>query len=255
MIRWSLLALLMVAGSVSVHAQKAPTTGADVLKRMHDAYAGKWYRTLTFDQTTTQYSPTGEPRVSKWRESLRHDAGRGTQLRIDVGDPADGNVILYTADSVWVVRSGKIVRTGAHGNEFLPLIEGVYMQPVERTAKELRALGFNLDRVASGEWQGRPAWIVGVASPADTTSPQFWVDKERNIVVHAVIAPGPNAPPIAIVLEKYEPFAGGWLATKVTMTMKGKNMQTEEYANWKGNIDVPASLFDPSQWPAAPPKQ
>jgi hypothetical protein len=256
MIRSSLQTLLLiVCASATLHAQKAPANGTEVLRRMHDAYGGKWYRTLTFDQTTTQYSPAGEPRVSKWRESLRHDPGRGAQLRIDVGDPADNNVILYTADSVWVVRAGKLVRTGAHGNEFLPLIEGVYMQPVERTARELRGLGFNLDHVFSGQWNGCPAWIVGAASPSDSMSPQFWVDKEHNIVVHAVIAPGPNAPPIAIALDKYEPLAGGWLATKVSMTMAGRPMQTEEYANWQGNIDVPAGLFDPSQWPAAaPPK-
>ena len=33
-------------------ARPAPTTPTEVIERMHDAYAGRWYRTLTFVQTS-----------------------------------------------------------------------------------------------------------------------------------------------------------------------------------------------------------
>jgi len=41
-------------GGITAGAQSVPKTGAEVFQRMHDAYAGKWYRTLTFVQKTTQ---------------------------------------------------------------------------------------------------------------------------------------------------------------------------------------------------------
>ena len=242
--RSTLCALLLCATGVT--AQKTPT-GTEVLRRMHDAYAGKWYKTLTFRQTTTQYPQTGEPRIATWVESLRQDDARGTLLRIDLGDPALGNVALYSADSTWVVRGGKLVRTAGHGNEFLPLIEGVYMQPVDKTAAQLRAMAFNIDRVADGNWEGRPVWIVGATSPTDSTSSQFSVDKERNIVLHAKLAQNPNTPPLDIRLDNYVQLAGGWLATKISMTIGGRPVQMEEYADWQANIDVPAKLFDASQ--------
>src|SRR5512135_2558911 len=156
-------------------AQRPPSNGQDVLQRMHDAYVGKWYTTLTFRQQTTQWRPDGSQAVSSWLESLRYTPEIGTQLRIDIGDLAAGNGVLYTADSTFVVRAGKLTTTRPQGNEFLPLIEGVYMQPVERTMRELHGTGIDFTKVAAGRWDDRPVSIVGATSPADSASPQFWV--------------------------------------------------------------------------------
>ena len=49
---------------------------------MHDAYAGKWYRTLTFVQKTTRYRPDGTTNISTWFESLEH-AGAGRDAASD----------------------------------------------------------------------------------------------------------------------------------------------------------------------------
>ncbi len=246
--------LLLAAASLAaapLAAQTPTPSGVAVLKRMHDAYAGRWYRTLAFAQKTTRYDSAGTPHVSSWYERLRHDAARGTQLRIDIGDPADGNLILFTADSTWRVQGGRLTNAVAHGNEFLPLIEGVYVQPVERTARELRAMGFDLDRVARATWQGRPAWVVGVSAPGDSSAPQFWVDRQRNVVVHALFPASAGRPALDIRLDGYVRLQGGWLATRVAMSAGGRPVQNEEYSKWKAGMDLPAGLFDPAQWPPA----
>jgi len=231
--------------------QSVPKSGADVLQRMHDAYAGKWYRTLTFTQKTTAYRD-GTPSISTWYESLRHTDATGTQLRIDIGDPKVGNGMLYTADSTWVMRGGKLTTTRNSGNEFLPLIEGVYMQPVMRTLAELKTTGVDMSKVASGKYQDRPVWIVGVSTAADTTSPQFWVDTQRKVVVRFVMGVGGSAAPMDVHLDKYVPLAGGWLATKIGMYVGGAPRQTEEYTDWKANNELPPALFDPATWTTAP---
>src|SRR5436190_11955335 len=104
---------LAIAGScviaAPVAAQSTPKTGVEVLQRMHDAYAGKWYKTLTFAQKTTIRRRDGKDTVVTWHESLRFTNERGTQLRIDQGDLSAGNGVLYTADSSWIVRAGKLV--------------------------------------------------------------------------------------------------------------------------------------------------
>src|ERR1044071_1540121 len=157
--RWFRLAAVVacVAGS-PVTAQATPKNGTEVLQRMHDAYAGKWYRTLTFVQKTTRYAKDGTTNVSTWYESLRQVDPTTTQLRIDVGDPTAGNGLLYTYDSTWRVRGGKVTTTQGEGNEFLPLIEGVYMQPVTRTVEQLRTTKVDMQRVTKGRWQDRAVW-------------------------------------------------------------------------------------------------
>jgi hypothetical protein len=43
--------------------------GEDVLKLMYKKYAGKWYRTLSFDQTTEIYRDTSK-KIQTWHESV-----------------------------------------------------------------------------------------------------------------------------------------------------------------------------------------
>jgi hypothetical protein len=245
-------ALFVFATAAAANAQPTPKTGAQVLQRMHDAYAGKWYRTLIFVQKTTRYQKDGTQNVSTWFESLRQVPPATTQLRIDRGNPSIGNGVLYTADSTWVLAAGKVTRTDTTGNEFLPLIEGVYMQPVARTVEQLANARIDMQRVIKGQWQNRPVWIVGVSSPSDTVSPQFWIDAERNVVVRMILVPAANAGSMDIHLDGYIPLDGGWLATKVAMSVGGAPVQTEEYFEWKANVDLPAALFDPATWTTAP---
>lgn len=240
-----------VIGGVAARAQSVPKTGAEVFQRMHDAYAGKWYRTLTFVQKTTQRRPNGTDTVSTWYESLRQVGGL-TQLRIDVGDPSAGNGVLYTADSSWRMRDGKLVSASAGGNEFLPLIEGVYFNPVEQTIRELSSTKTDMSRVIEGSYQNRRVWIIGAASTADTTSPQIWIDAERNVAVRAILSPAANLPMLDIHLDGYVPIDGTWLASKIAMMQGGVPRQTEEYRDWKVNVDLPASLFAVATWTTSP---
>lgn len=236
--------LLIAAAAMPALAQ---SPGRAVLQRMHDAYAGKWYSTLRFVQKTTAYRPDGSRVISTWYESLRHTSREGTQLRIDIGDPSTGNGVLYTADSTWVIRGGKLTTTRPSGNEFLPLIEGVYMQPVDTTARQVAAMHVDLGRTMKTTWQGRPTTVIGASSPSDSTSPQVWVDDERNVVVRALVALGPSG--LAdIHLDDYVQVGAGWLATHIAMASGGKPIQIEDYADWKVGIDLGGDMFNATAW-------
>src|SRR4051812_18824448 len=93
----TLAALASLALSATAPAQASP--GRAVLEKMHAAYAGKWYHSLTFVQKTT-FFPQGAPeRTQTWWESLRYSPKHGPQLRIDIGDVTSGNGQLASADS------------------------------------------------------------------------------------------------------------------------------------------------------------
>ena len=250
----SVLVPCFLAIAPALRAQGVPATGLDLLRRMHDAYAGRWFGTLTFTQTTTRHRADGSDTVSTWYESLRQIDSTNTQLRIDIGDPAAGNGVLYTADSLWALRGGHLVAARAGGNDLLPLIEGVYLQPLSRTAAELGASAFDLQRpVLTARWNGRTVWIAGAASAADSSSPQFWVDAERLVLVRSVIAGGPpGAPPLDARLDSLVPLAGGWLATRCEFYVGGKLVQREEYHDWAANAPLAPALFDVAQWTTAP---
>ncbi|MEO8451185.1 MAG: hypothetical protein ABI647_15415 [Gemmatimonadota bacterium] len=242
---------LLALAAADAAAQAAPRTGLEVFEKMRAAYAGRWYHSLTFVQKTTMYGKDGTVKNQTWHESLRHTAAGGTRLRIDFGDLAEGNGVIYTADSVYVIRAGKVSSQQDHGNEFLPLIEGVYVQPAERTARELAGMKVDLGKVTSGSWHGRPAWVIG-AAPDDATVPQIWIDRERLVVVRMLLQLGPAQPLMDVDLGTYVKAGGGWLATKVAMTVAGKPQQTEEYSGWKVNPELSPDLFEATKWTTAP---
>jgi|HubBroStandDraft_5_1064220.scaffolds.fasta_scaffold09445_2 hypothetical protein len=247
----SIPVVLLVMGVHGATRPSAPASiGERTLERMHAAYAGSWYHTLTFRQKTTVYSDTGAPQIQQWYESLAELNGR-TLLRIDRGSPADGNGVLYTSDSAYVVRKGVLAVTRPSGNEFLPLIEGVYVQPVTQTADELRRQHFDLTKGYERSWNGMPISVVGAESAADTTSPQFWVDHERNVLVRMVIAFSPTQT-FDVLLDHYERAGKGWLATHVDLRSGGRPFQTEDYSDWHVDVALAPALFDVNHWTAAP---
>ena len=239
-------------------ASAEPTSGTQALQQMHDRYADRWYHTLRFVQKTTRHAPDGSTKVTTWYETLAHTPERGTLLRIDVGAPAEGNGMLYSVDSTVSVRGGQVAARRAPGNPFLPLIEGVYVQPVDSTVRQVGALDVDLSRVYTRDWNGARTWVVGAASAADSVSPQLWVETERLVVTRAIVEAGPGQPPLDIRLEGYEPVGRGWLATRVTMLADGRPLQTEEYSDWAVDVELPPGMFDPEHWSVpshwAPPK-
>ena len=227
-----------------------PANGIELLTRMHDAYAGKWYKTLTFVQRTTVTRPTGVVDTSTWYESLKSP----DRLRIDFGDPSKGNGALYTTDSLYVVRGGKVTRTIPSGNPFLPFVAGVYAQPVDTTLRQLSSWKFDLSKIRADTWQGAPVYVVGANSPADLDSPQFWVEREHLQPVRFLVklSPAPDAKPNDIRLEKYVPVGGGWLATHVAIMEGPVVRQAEDYSSWRGDVSLPNDFFVAEKWSDTP---
>jgi hypothetical protein len=236
------------AGSVG-GTTPAPHDGTAILRAMHERYAGRWFQTLTFVQRTTSRRPDGTEQVSTW-----YEAQRGPRLRIDMGDPSEGNGALYTADSLYVMKGGKVARAMAEGNPFLPLIVGVYLQPLDVTLGQIARYQVDLTKSYSRDWEGEPTYVVGAAAASDTTSPQFWVERRRLIVTRFLMPlfPTTDKRNQDVRLENNVRVRGGWLATRVRMLDKGAPIQTEEYSDWRGDVPLAESFFLPERWSEGP---
>jgi hypothetical protein len=257
--RRAALAAALLAG-VTGCARRAPapvsapvvsriTSGETLLAAMHDRYAGKWYRTLTFVQRTTQVPPQGGPdRVSTWHETMMLPG----RLRIDT-DLKAGNGTLYANDSQYVVVNNARRRAVAGHNPLLVLGFDVYGQPPARTAELLRDLGFPMTPVREGTWQDRPVWVVGGRGASDLHSPQIWVDKERLLFVR-LLQPfvGDTTKTQDVRFGNYVPAAGGWVAATVEALVDGKRVLLEEYDDIRTDRTVSETLFDPTKWGTAP---
>ena len=155
---------------------------------------------------------------------------------------------------VYVVRGGKVVRSQAEGNPFLPLVVSVYLEPLEVTVRQLAPYGIDLSRIRLQGWEGKPTYVVGALSASDTTSPQFWVEKDRLIVTRFLmpLVPSPEGRVQDVRLENNVALGGGWLATRIHILDKGEPMQTEEYTDWHADVTFPATFFQAERWMEGP---
>lgn len=220
------------------------TSGPELIRAMHDRYSNKWYRTITFTQKTTVALPSGGQIVQTWYEA----AALPGALRIDTDLPSKGGV-LYARDSSYTFSAGKLVAAAARMNDLLVLGFDVYTQPAARTEYVLEKEGFDLNKMHQSEWQGRPVYVVG-ALRGDTSSKQFWVDRERLLFVR-MLENGRQGH-ADTRFEYYAQYGGGWVATEVVQLVNGKRRLTEQYSAVKTDVPLSPELFDPAKWATAP---
>ncbi len=241
MSRLATVAALLVA---SVAASPAPRDGAELIRAMHHAYAGKWYGAVTFVQMTAYPNA----RVETWYESLALPG----RLRIDVAPLASRQATIFRADSAYQFRGGQLRSADAMVHPLLLLAFDVYAQSPDISISKLRELGFDLARLREDTWQGRRHWIVG-ALVGDSVSREFWVEQERLLVSRLVqAAPRAGVPGKRDVAEihftDHRPLGGGWIATKVTYLNNGEKVESESYEDIQLRDSLPDALFDPGVW-------
>lgn len=219
----------------------APKTGEDVVRAMHDRYVGKWYRTLTFTQKTTH--PDGK--VETWYEALSLPG----LLRIDIAPLESGRAIIFRDDSLFLMNQKKLVKSQALIHPLMVLGFDVYVDQPDNTLRKLKALNFDLARMHSDTWQGRPVYVVG-ADSGDARAPQFWVDQE-NLLFVRMLMPSSAGTLDETQFNKYVKLGETWISPEVLFFKDGKPDSKEEYRDMQVGMTFEPGLFDPVKFKPA----
>ena len=220
-------------------------SAAGLVAAMHGRYAGTWYHTLTFRQTTTIYSTSGGQYVQTWHEAVRVPGA----LRIDTDTLGGG--FLFVHDSVYSFVNGRLARADTLRNELLVLGFDVYGQPPAMSERVLRSLGFDLTKFHESTWNGKPVYVVGAAA-GDTTSKQFWVTQDDLLFVRMLQSQlqGRTRVHRDVRFERYERAGEGWVATEVVALTNGRRSVVERYADVRTDVALPDGVFEPAHWSA-----
>lgn len=237
----SLLLSLMSSAPVIAPEPAVPNSGEALIRAMYDKYKGKWYKTLTFVQTTSDMKKNTK---ETWYEAARIPG----ILRIDISPVDSGKTILFRGDSIYQFDGGAVKYSGAFVHPLMVLGFDVYMDPPEKTLDRLKGLGFDLSMIREDTWLGRPVYVVGAAK-GDTATKQFWIDKDRLLFVRMLETSKNGAHPLVETqFNKYIPVGGAWCSVEVKFIVNGALQTMEEYADVKGDPALPDELFDPSKY-------
>ncbi|MGQ0813719.1 MAG: hypothetical protein ACT4O1_04570 [Gemmatimonadota bacterium] len=245
-------ALVIVAGCKSTlpppPAVPEPyTSGAQLIEAMQNRYAGRWYRTLTFVQSTTSIASDGGQQTSIWYEAALLPG----RLRIDFDPISAGNGALVRSDTQYVMQRGNVGRVIARTNELLLLGFDVYFLEPSFTSASLSRLGFDLSKIRRDVWRGRQMYVVGASDPADLRSRQFWVDRENLLFVRLIQPSTDTTRTDDIRFLEYEKIGRAWVAPLVEFYRDGKLFFKEEYRHVRIDQPLDTALFNPSTWSSA----
>ena len=219
--------------------------GESLIRAMYARYADRWYKTATFVQRTTIYRGQ-TPTTQTWYESMMLPG----RLRIDVGNPSAGNGTLFRVDSIYTMSGARVANAVEGYNNLMVLGFDVYTQPPEVTISILRHQGFQLSKLHTDDFGGKAVYVVGATSRYDSTSKQFWVERDRLLFVKAQEANASKQLRAELFLD-YVPAGKTWMARQVWQYLGGQPRVHEEYSDIKTDVDLDAGLFDPRTWSTA----
>ncbi len=238
-----LLVLLFLSLLAPPHSDSIKT-GEELIQAMRSRYAGKWYKTATFVQKTTNYQPDGTSKAETWYEAMALPG----RLRIDFDPIKDGNGLLFVDDTLNVFKDGKLDKSQPLIHPLMVLGFDVYALPVKDTLDKLKELKFDLSILREDTWQGRPVYVVG-AKAGDTHSPQFWIDKEHLYFVRMLKPAGKDGSLTQEVqFNKYQRLGGGWMSPEVVFSVNDRRVTLEEYSDIHGDVKLNDELFKPETW-------
>ena len=232
------------AGSAPAPSQSISVNdGESLIRAMHARYDGRWPKSLTFNQTTTLLGQTGQNNDQLWYVAI---SAPGKQ-RIDYVNPDLGNGVLVRSDSTYIFANGRQVRATSGWNELLLLTQDVYHQPPEVTISVLRSLGYQLSRIQTRSFDGRTAYVIGAQSITDSSSRQFWVERERLVLVRVREKRGENQFS-DIRIGEFIKAGDGWIAKQTYQLMNGMPRLHQQVAGLKVDPALSPDLFEPKLW-------
>ena len=221
------------------------TSGAAVVRGMHDLYAGKYLKTMSFLQNNTAYTTTGQEQHSQWYEHIEVPG----KLRIAFLPTSQRSGLVQVDDKVASFDNGIRVDFRPSINPLLVLTSDVYAAPLPQIMRELDSLQVDTDVIRSDEWDGHPVYVVG-AKAGDSTSNQMWIDADRLLLLRFIQRS--KAGDRTIIsdnrVQNYKEIQGYQIPTEFLVIRNGRPVWREEYANVRINEDFPTGTFDQARW-------
>ncbi len=241
-----LVVFILLATGFSVSAQQNSLSmkdGNEVISAMYRAYNGgkKWYKHFTFSQETHFYKEGKEEKMEVW-----HEAGLfpgKLLIKFNTKDSKDG--VLFTDHKVTSFANGKEPVTRLMIHELLVAAFDVYFLEPKQTAHIFDSLGYDLKKVREDVFDGRKVYVIG-AEKNDSSSKQFWIDKER-LYLHRIIYSGRNSV-TDCVFGGYKKINNYWVAKLITFKTDGKITTVEKYFDIKFPKALRSDLFDTAKF-------
>jgi hypothetical protein len=211
-------------------------TGKDLIISLHKKNYGKPCQTLAFKQTTSWPEDTARKSVT-WTEYLEYP----DKLRIEFGDSAKGNYVVFKNDSAFRHKNFTLANTSSDKNLIMLLLGGMYFRKLPDVLQRMEEAGIDLNAVSTQKRDGKTCYVVGTRNINDTV-PQIRFDK-KTLLLESFTERSKGAV-MRVVVAKRKPACGTEVETKLLIYINGKLYQEEFYYDIKAGEPIPKGKFD-----------
>ena len=215
--------------------------GKELIKKIHNTYDGKWFKKIAFEQNSYFYKNDSIYKKQIWYETYQFPG----KLAIKYDSISSGDGLLFANDTLSVFRAGEIISQKRRIHDLVVLSMDICSQDVGKTISQLNELGYDLTKMHINIWNGKEAYVVG-AEKGDTTSKQFWIEKERLIFVRMLSIE--NGQYKEIIFDDYTKFNDSWIEQTVIFKLDGKIFMKEEYFNIRESNNINPNNFNPNNF-------
>ena len=212
---------------LSMYCQAQYRSGAELVTAMHKRYCNGPCKIYSFSQRNTHYKADTVSGHSEWHEIIEFPV----KFRIDFGDKAKGNYVVFKNDSVFNYKSGKLVKMKADSNSLLLLLGGMYYRPIEDVLARIKTQGYDLNTISSQKWNGEEVFVIG-ARENELSKNQVWISK-KTLRILRILESLNETEQMDMRFEAHQDWCKGYVETKVSFRRNGKLEQVEEYYNIK----------------------
>lgn len=226
--------LLLLPGSDDVKDSRS------LIKYMHDKYAGKFNKNITFIQIDTEILPDGKKgKVTSSYEAF-HFPGK---FRVDHGPTHSQEGIIVSNDTVYDFEGGVVIAKVPGIYDVLTLYGDIYFYPLDEAVKKIEKLGYNLSEFRTDTWKGKECFVVG-AKKGDDTSPQFWIEKDEMYLVRNINVSKESGKLEDSQYLEHQKVENAWVESMVDVYVGGKLIRKEKIAEAKANSKLDMKIFD-----------
>ncbi len=230
--------LFLLLPAVNVQAQKL--TGTKVFDMMYDRYHDNWYRNMTFVQKTEQYAYEQVDNTQTWYEAIAFPGN----LRIDIGDIHNGNLIILHNDSLFKYQNDSSIYARDDNNSLVFLTGGMFFTGREEGLERLRKYKYDLLKAIETKWKGKDMYVLGADSVGQRVN-QLWIDKETLLVSRIIEFDGWYK--LEFIFDGYRKVDGYEVPQTVTIYQDDKKAQVEYYNDVHINQPLDERIFDPRE--------
>ena len=218
--------------------------GAELLAQLHQRYVEQVPRTMTWSQSNTVFTGTGQV-----KQSARVVVETPAQMRVDFLPLSGRSGALYLGTRSMTVASGRRSDLVEQPNPALLFAFTVFAAPPGETRKILEEMGIDLSRVRQDEFNGAQAWVIG-ARKGDLTSNQVWISTRRMLPLRHIRKEerGERTVVTDTRFGTFREFGSFPMATSIEVHRDGRLAMKQSISKVRANVSLPAGTFDRNRW-------